>query len=614
MTAVHSPEAEHGAHATGRGDGTPLAGGGTGPGPVPGESRRRRFLLHVGAFGWFLLVAVYATWPLAAEAGTHVMGNLGDPLEIVWRLAWGAHAIVEQPLHLFDANMFHPEPLTLAYSENHLGVALPVAPIFWLTGNALLAYNVEVLLVLAAAGFGVYLLTFEVTGCRTAALVAGTAYTAVPFRVSMAALGHVHVLALHLAPLVLVALLRLRGNRSWRPVAAVAVLIGLAWWSSFSGAFMTMALVGVWGVWEAAHRRREACPVLGRAAVGAAAGLLLALPVLWPYFEVRRQHPDYRHAPSELSTLSATAGSYLHPPPGGPVVRSVYRNLARRFRPAEAAGEKELFPGFFLLGAGTATVGAAALSWGRRRRRAEHGPLPAAGTAGFLAALGAVAVILSFGPHYGARADGIPMPFGALDALVPGGLMRAPARVGALALLALASVVGIGLSWARPPWRRILVAASLMFIGVEAMPHHVTLVKPQPRTAAHRAIASQDGAVLGLPTLEFDAGGQVIPASLPRESQHLYLSTEHFRPLTNGWGAYHPPGALRFAAAVADLPSAGAFAALRERDVRTVVVQTGLTPGTPWAGAEKRLAGWSGVRRLARGEGVEVFDVSAAAP
>ncbi|MGH9040932.1 MAG: hypothetical protein ACRDZ3_11940, partial [Acidimicrobiia bacterium] len=256
------------------------------PGRPPGAVNRRPLLAHLAAFAWCLLVAAYATWPLAAHAPTHVVGNLGDPLEIAWRFAWAAHAIVHQPLHLFDANMFHPEPLTLAYSENHLGVSLPLAPVFWLTGNALLTLNLEILLVLAAGGFGVYLLTREVTGSRGAALVAGTAYTVVPFRLSSAALGHVHVLALHVAPLVLVVLLRLGRRRSWRLVGVLALLVAWAWWSSFTAALMTMVAVAVWALWETARLRRQAWPQVWRAGVGTALGLLAALPVLWPYLEV----------------------------------------------------------------------------------------------------------------------------------------------------------------------------------------------------------------------------------------------------------------------------------------------------------------------------------------
>jgi hypothetical protein len=347
--------------------------------------------------------------------------------------------------------------------------------------------------------------------------------------------------------------------------------------------------------------------------VGTAAGLVAALPVLWPYLEVQRLHPDYRHSETELVDLSATAGSYLHPPRGGPAVRAVYNDLAERFRPAYGAGEKELFPGFWLLGAGVATAAAGGATAIRRRRRGRPG-LPGGEAAGFCAVLTVVAVVLSFGPHYGARPDGPPMPFGVVNALTAGALLRAPVRIGALALLAMAVLAGIGLSWVRPPVRRVLVGASLVALLVEFMPVRVDLAEPPPRTAAHAAIARRGGAVLGLPTVEWDARGALINESVPRESRHLYLSTEHWRPITNGWGAYYPPESFAFARAVADIPSSGAFEALRGRDVRTVVVQTGLTIGTVWDGVEQRLAGWPGVRLIGQGEGVLVYDVSRAAP
>ena len=580
---------------------------------VEDESPRLRLVHHAAAFAGFLLVAVYASWPLAAHAGSSVLGNLGDPLEIAWRLAWGAHGIVHQPLHLFDANMFHPASLTLAYSENHLGVAFPVAPLFWATGNALLTYNVAVLLVLAAGGFGVYLLTWEITGAWGPAVVAGTAYAALPFRMSMASLGHLHVLSMHFAPLVLIVLLRLRRHRSWPLVALLAVLIAAAMWSSFTGAFMTFTAVGMFAVWEAVRLRRRAWPWLWRVGVGTVAGVLAALPVLVPYIEVRDRNPDYRHPKSEVLELSATPGAYLNPPPGGPAVRGVYRNLAERFRPARSAGEKELFPGLWLIGATAVTAGAAAVT-AVRARRSTRRRLPAGEAAGFFGLLSSVAVVLSFGPHWGARPDGLPMPFALLNAATAGTLLRAPARIAALALLGMTVLAGIGLSWARQPARRVLVGLSLAVLLVEFMPVHADVVEPPARTAAHADLARRNGAILALPTVEWNAQGETIGVTLPRESQHLYLSTAHWRPITNGWGAYFPPDSLAFTRAMADFPSSAAFQAIRDRDVQTVVVQTDLIVGTIWAGVEPRLAAWPGVRIIGRGKGVVVYDVAGAAP
>jgi len=47
------------------------------------------------------------------------------------------HAFTSQPLAIFDANIYYPERLTLAYSENLIGTALFAAPLLWLTHMAL---------------------------------------------------------------------------------------------------------------------------------------------------------------------------------------------------------------------------------------------------------------------------------------------------------------------------------------------------------------------------------------------------------------------------------------------------------------------------------------------
>lgn len=567
-----------------------------------------------------VLVAVYATWPLAPHAGSKVAGNLGDPLEIAWRFAWGAHAVVHQPLHLFDANMFSPERLTLALSENHLGVSLPLAPIFWVTDNALLLLNIEILLVLAAAGLGVYLLVWDVTHCRAAALVAGTAYTGLGFRISSVNLGHVHTLALHLAPLVLLVLLRLRGNRSWRAVALLAFFVGLQWWSSLTGGLQTMIAVAVWGMWELARLRRQAWPQLWRAALGTFLGLLLAVPVVWPYIEFRRVHPDFTRPSSEAIELSATPGSYLSPAPVGTVVGGLYEELSERFRDSRSPVEKELFPGLWLSMAFLAAAGGALVVVVRRRTR-PAGPSPPPQPAswswveatGLFAAIAFGAWMLSLGPNLGATPDGPPLPFKALTALIPGGLMRVPARLGALALLGMAIAAGIALSRPRPDRRRWLVGISFLVLGLELLPPRVGLVTPPAITSANRAIANRPGAVLALPTIEFGPDGALlydVPTIL-RETQHLYLSTAHFRPLINGYG-YLPPVYLEVARAAADLPNPGAFKTLDGHGVRTVIVQRDLVAGTRWAGIETRLREWPGVREIASSAQASAFDVSQA--
>ncbi|HEX6179078.1 MAG TPA: hypothetical protein VF057_12015, partial [Thermoanaerobaculia bacterium] len=77
----------------------------------------RTAVREVAVFILFLALAIALTWPLAIRIDTTVP-DLGDPLLNAWILDWVSYALVHQPLDLFDAPIFHPAELPLAYSEN----------------------------------------------------------------------------------------------------------------------------------------------------------------------------------------------------------------------------------------------------------------------------------------------------------------------------------------------------------------------------------------------------------------------------------------------------------------------------------------------------------------
>ena len=115
------------------------------------------------------------TWPLARDLSHNVAGDFGDPLFNSWALAWDA-------THLFgrgwwNANIFSPQPLALAYSDHLAAQALQVLPIYRWSGNPILSYNVALLATFVLSGVGMFLLARDLTGSRSAAWVAGLAYT-----------------------------------------------------------------------------------------------------------------------------------------------------------------------------------------------------------------------------------------------------------------------------------------------------------------------------------------------------------------------------------------------------------------------------------------------------
>ena len=63
----------------------------------------------------------------------------------------------------WNANIFYPAPLTLAYSEHLTPQMLMALPILATTGNIALAYNVLFLSTIVLSGLGMYLLVRELS-------------------------------------------------------------------------------------------------------------------------------------------------------------------------------------------------------------------------------------------------------------------------------------------------------------------------------------------------------------------------------------------------------------------------------------------------------------------
>lgn len=622
--------------------------------PPTGEAPRPLAALReVGVLALFVGAAMIATWPLSRHLASWAPGS-GDSLETTWIFGWAAHAVRHHPAGLldgsvFNANIFYPERLTLAYTESFLGLSMPVAPLIWLTSNPLLAYNVVTVGLYAVGGFTTYLLVRQLTSYRPASIIAGLAFTLAPYRISQ--IEHAHVIAVHLMPIVLLLLLRLRRDSSWRVLIAMGFAVGLQMWSSFTGATIMAAVVSTWGIWELARRRRRALGLLGRAGVAMVLGMVLAIPVIKPYMDLRKIHPEFKHPEAAVLEFSGTPTSYLSPPPRNSLIRSPYDRLSSRYKDSLGYWEKFLFPGFVLSGSFILAIGALIL--GRLRRLGSHGthrfgdprgsgPEPgvgsaepgvgsagsadpaadvakAAGTTSFFAhvglflLIGAVGFVLSLGPRLGGTAQGIPLPFTLITKLGFSDFARVPARFGTLVPFAMAVVVGLAIGAARAPWRKRLATVSLALLAIELF---LPTLQPMPApiiTAADRAIRQRSGAVLGLPTAEFDPNGAVMVETIPREAVHLYLSMGHFRPIINGYGSFHPDSFWEVVKAVQDFPSVAGMRILHKRGVKTVVVQTDLIRGTHWDNVVERLNAWPGAVLVGRDRGVRVYDISDAA-
>jgi hypothetical protein len=171
-----------------------------------------------------VLLAVLTTWPLVLHLPSRIAPDLGDPVRTAWQVAWVGHAMLHDPLHLFDANVFYPHPLSLAFSDSLLGYG-PAAFFGSGTVAALVRYNLLFLFAWSLCFLGAYLLARELGLRRLGAAAAGAAFAYAPYRVTEA--GHLHVISSGGIPLAL--FLLLRGYRRESRALVLAGWLVSAW-------------------------------------------------------------------------------------------------------------------------------------------------------------------------------------------------------------------------------------------------------------------------------------------------------------------------------------------------------------------------------------------------
>jgi hypothetical protein len=364
----------------------------------------------LGVAGLFVALTVAMTWPQALQLGTHVYDS-DDPLLSIWRISWVAHILPASPLDLFNGNIFHPEPRTLAYSDAVLLEGLLGAPLIWLGVSQITTYNLLLLGSMAGSGWAMWRYALHMTGHHAAAMLAGIVFAFVPYR-----FDHYHHLELQATvfmPLTLLYLDRAidAGTRrdAWLLMAS---FVGQVYTGIYYAVFLATVMVPI-----AVVRLWRRSPAEGAAFVRAAApAAIAALVAVSPYaiaYGLNRTTLGER-LERDILLYSATPWNYL----ATHEANVVHGGWSAGFgRP-----ERRLFPGAIAI----AIAAAGLLAFDRRRAT-----LIVIGVSGFVISLG-------FNTPFYELLRASVFPYRGL---------RAPARASILLFLAIAGLVAFG--WAR---------------------------------------------------------------------------------------------------------------------------------------------------------------------
>jgi hypothetical protein len=505
----------------------------------------------IRAAGIYLVAALVLTWPLAIHLTSRLgaVEGAGDPYLNLWILGWGMKAWLSDPISVlngsvFNANIFHPAAGTLTYSDHLLLQSLALSPLYAVTGNLALCYNVLLIASLTLSGLAMHVLARSVTGSERAAVIAGLAWACWPYRT--AHFLHLQLQSLYFLPLALLALHRVAAARRWRDavwLGAVAALQAIS--SVYYGvmAAIAIAVAAASLAWTTGQWRGRR--YWSRIAVAAAIGALLIAPVVAPYW-VTQQREGFGRNLFEAVRNSATVQSYTQVPHENFLYGALGVMLPRAPEPGaqdRRNNEHQIFPGLVLI---ALALFGAAKGW-----RTDAWPAVVTALSLLLAGF-----VLSLGPE-GAGA----LYAWTADVVFGFHAIRAPARFAAVAIMGACLLAAIGIAKAKLSSRVVAMIGALMMAEYVNAPLPL-VAAPETSTPVGRWLREQParGAVLYLPlTLDKD------------NSIAMVHSLEHARPIVNGYSGQRPAFFTSVADAVADPSSIDARATLRELDVRFVV-------------------------------------------
>ena len=565
--------------------------GETGRGFAPRWNQARLLLAPLFAY---LAAAVVTTWPLALHPSA-LLGapsGPGDPFLNLWILGWDMQAVLGDPASIltgrvFNANIFHPAAGTLAYSDHLLLQSVLISPLYAITHDVVVCYNLLLIASLVASALAMHLFVRSVISTESGAYLAGLAWGFGSYR--FAHLIHLQLQSLYFLPLAFLFLHRVIAGRRWRDVICLGVVAGLQAFSSvYYGVIGGLALAAGGVALAIGVGRWRSGALLRRLVAAGAIGALIVAPAAVVYWRVGQSEGFGRNL-YEAGRNAAYVSSYLQVPPGNIVYGRTdllrQRDRVASSEPPHTGPERELFPGFVLI---ALAIAGAWLGW-----RSDSRPIVLT-----MVAMAILGFVLSLGP------DGIRPLYAAFHRFVFGfQAIRAPARFSVVVLFALCTLAAIGWRELSPrahgvsprlPQRRIshkgredhyekeqkhgvlgvlrgqfvyviFVAAVLEWLHV---PVSLTAAPPlRTDVGQWLAGAPEPGAVAILP-LDTDI------ASTPAMVQSL----EYRRPIVNGYSGQRPSFYGPLVDALNTFPSGDALLALRDSGVRFVVTPAPIAP------------------------------------
>lgn len=368
----------------------------------------------------YLFFTLLFTFPLIKNLDDSFV-YLGDSVLNAYILSWDTHALLTDPLNLFNANTFYPAKLSLTFSEHMLSNILFFGPVYLITKNPIFSLNITILITLFLTGLFTFIYVRYITGNSYAAFISGLIFAFGPPR--LAQIWHFQLIAMEWMPLSLYFFEKYISTFKLRHIILFSIAFLLQLCSSYYLAygFLIISLIYI-AIRLIMNRRLIRLTILKNILISLTlAGIIFAW-ISYPYV-LSNDEWGLKRSIDESNVYSADLFSYF----------TIYQriNIFRGysfFNAREANHEKVLFPGFICLLLSVIAV-------------KTKNPFK------FSLLLGALfAFILSLGPFLQVNnvITKVPLPYMILYKVIPGfSSMRVSARFGLMVFFVLSILSGI---------------------------------------------------------------------------------------------------------------------------------------------------------------------------
>lgn len=554
---------------------------------------RRASVQWLSVLGFYTVLALLLTWPLAAKFTTHTTGDGIDDPALAWNLWWIKERLIGQAnLDIFHVDwMFHPIQINLAFYTLTPLNGLISTPL-QMTAPLVVVNNLLLLASFVLSALGAHLLLLDQRRWltdflhwpnhralwRLGALFAGITYAFASSKLFYASLGQFNIASSQWIPFAMLYLLRVAlpppnaATQRWRihSAAFAALFFAFQLYAELTYASFLLVFAAIVFFWQLViDRRRSAAAWFELLLPYLLFGILIVLamtPILWAMVPDLVAEGDFFASGGGFADVfSADLMGYFIPTRLHPLWGDFAKTL-----PFPNDKGQHIFIGYtvaLLSGFGL---------WSLVRSRSTR---PVAWLWGVLLLL---FFLLTLGPtvRWGGADTGIPAPFAMISQLPFFSGNRYPSRYSVMLMATAATLSGLGLMWllsrlaaqcaqrsAASDWVERIKLVSFAAIVVFAIFEH--LATPLPLNdmripPIHQRLAHDpdDGAILELPT-GWRNGARVMGRSDVLIMMQQWWQTEHGKRRLGGNTSRNPDAKFQY---FTEAPLLGELIALMNTD------------------------------------------------